>query len=240
MSQFTSQAPDSHPAPRTKGQTYWEIFRSSFYISAFTFGGGYVIVPLLQERFVKELHFLTDEEVLNLTAIGQSAPGPVAINTALLLGLHVAGLPGAFLAIFGTVLPPFLILSVISLAYEAFAANPYIQAFLMGMRSGVAALICQVTVTMAGRFVKAKNAFAMVIMALGFAAIYFGKMNPALVILGAGLAGLLAGFVGRKRGRGTTGAPQANAPKTNAPQANALQTNAPQTNAPQTKEGDRP
>lgn len=199
-----------------------------------------MIVPLLQARFVKELHFLTDEEVINLTAIGQSAPGPVAINTALLLGLHVAGLPGALLAIFGTVLPPFLILMVISVAYEAFAANPYIQAFLMGMRSGVAALICQVTASMAGRFVKAKNTFAMVIMALGFAAIYFGKVNPALVILGAGLAGLLAGLVGRKRGQGATEELDTAAPDLSQGEKESNVTTATQTTSPKIKKEDRP
>ena len=93
---------------------YGKLFSSTFLLSAFTFGGGYVIVPLMKQKFVDGLHWIEEQEMLDLTAIAQSAPGPIAVNAAILLGAQVGGPPGAAVAILGTILPPFLILSVLS------------------------------------------------------------------------------------------------------------------------------
>ncbi|NMA33160.1 MAG: chromate transporter, partial [Clostridiaceae bacterium] len=87
---------------------YWNLFLSTLKLSAFTFGGGYVIVPLMQKRFVKDLKWIDEDEMLDLVAIGQSAPGPIAINTSILVGYRMAGVPGAFLTVLGTVLPPLI------------------------------------------------------------------------------------------------------------------------------------
>ena len=75
---------------------YWNLFFSTFTLSAFTFGGGYVIVPLMQKRFVKDLKWIDEDEMLDLVAIGQSAPGPIAINTSILVGYRMAGIPALF------------------------------------------------------------------------------------------------------------------------------------------------
>ena len=92
-----------------------QLFVSTFYISAFTFGGGYVIIPLMKKKFVDELHWIDDEEMLNMAAIAQSSPGAVAVNASILVGYRVAGVVGAAISILGTVLPPLIIISVISL-----------------------------------------------------------------------------------------------------------------------------
>ena len=99
---------------------YQKLFTSTFYISAFTFGGGYVIVPLLKKKFVDDLKWIEEEEMLDLTAISQSSPGAMAVNTSMLIGYRVAGIAGALVTILGTVLPPLIILSVISIFYQAF------------------------------------------------------------------------------------------------------------------------
>ena len=91
-----------------------QLFLSTFYISAFTFGGGYVIIPLMKKKFADELHWIDDEEMLNLAAIAQSSPGPLAVNAAIIIGYGVAGIPGALVTVLGTVLPPLIIISVIS------------------------------------------------------------------------------------------------------------------------------
>ena len=95
----------------------WTLFTSMLAISAFTFGGGFVIVSLMKKKFVDELGWLTEEEMLDMTALAQSAPGPIAINAAILVGRRVAGLPGMLAAVMGTLIPPIVIIGLISLIY---------------------------------------------------------------------------------------------------------------------------
>ena len=100
-----------------------KVFFSTLYLSAFTFGGGYVIVTLMKKKFVDELHWIDEEEMLDLVAIAQSAPGAIAVNGAIVVGYKLAGLAGALAAIIGTIIPPFVILSVIFYFYAAFSSN---------------------------------------------------------------------------------------------------------------------
>ena len=100
-----------------KKNKYWQLFLSTFKLSACTFGGGFVIIPLMRERFVKELHWIEEEETLDLTAIAQSSPGSIAINASILVGYHVAGIPGALITVVGAALPPLIIISIISAFY---------------------------------------------------------------------------------------------------------------------------
>lgn len=86
-----------------------EIVLSTLYLSAFTFGGGYVIVTLMKDKFVDKYHWIEENEMLDLIAIAQSAPGAIAVNGAIVVGYKLAGLAGVLTAIFGTVLPPFLL-----------------------------------------------------------------------------------------------------------------------------------
>lgn len=93
-----------------KKNKYWQLFLSTLKLSACTFGGGFVIIPLMRERFVKELHWIEEEEMLDLTAIAQSSPGSIAINASILVGYHVAGIPGALITVVGAALPPLIII----------------------------------------------------------------------------------------------------------------------------------
>ena len=102
---------------------YWTLFRSTFSLSAFTVGGGFVIVPLMKQKFVDGLHWIDEDEMLDIAAIAQSAPGAIAVNAAILVGYRLAGIVGALVTIFGTILPPLLLLSVISVFYQAFQDN---------------------------------------------------------------------------------------------------------------------
>lgn len=85
---------------------YRKLFLSTFELSACTFGGGFVIIPLMRKKFVEELGWIEEEEMLDLTAIAQASPGAIAVNASIMLGYHIAGIPGAILAVLGTVLPP--------------------------------------------------------------------------------------------------------------------------------------
>ena len=123
---------------RDKG-FYWDLFVATLQLSAFTVGGGFVIVPLMRRKFIREKQWLDEDEMLDLTAIAQSAPGSIAINASILLGYRLAGFRGVLVTIFGTVLPPLFILSLVSMFYAAFKSNEYVVLAMEGMQAGVAA-----------------------------------------------------------------------------------------------------
>lgn len=173
---------------------YWNLFFLTFTLSAFTFGGGYVIVPLMQKRFVKDLKWIDEDEMLDLVAIGQSAPGPIAINTSILVGYRMAGIPGAFLTVLGTVLPPLVTITIISFFYIAFRNNPLIRALFKGMQAGVAAVIADVVITMASKIAKAKKLLPLLVMILSFIAASIFNVNIVVILLISGILGMLARF----------------------------------------------
>lgn len=127
-----------------------KLFVSTLYLSAFTFGGGYVIVTLMKKKFVDEYHWIEENEMLDLVAIAQSAPGPIAVNGAIVVGYKLAGMTGVVTAIIGTIIPPFLIISLISVCYNAFRDNFIVSQMLSGMQAGVGAVIASVTYEMGG------------------------------------------------------------------------------------------
>ena len=146
---------DSCPKKSATVQRLRQLFFSMLYISSFTFGGGFVIVTFMKRKFVDELHWLTEEEMLDTTALAQSSPGAIAVNAAILVGWRVAGGIGIVVAVIGTILPPMVILSVISFFYTLFATNPYVALVLKGMQAGVGAVIMDVVCSMARMFCKA-------------------------------------------------------------------------------------
>lgn len=170
---------------------YRELFGSTFRISAFTFGGGFVIIPLMRKSFVEKKNWLQEQEMLDLSAIAQSAPGPIAVNTSLLVGYRLAGMPGALVAIAGTVLPPFIILSIVSMFYTAFRDSALVAAVLRGMQAGIAAVIVDVVVSLAGGILREKSRLWTAVMAAAFVAVWFFKVNVMAIILLSGLLGLL-------------------------------------------------
>ena len=170
----------------------WQLFVSMLYISACTFGGGFVIVSFMKRRFVNHLHVLEEQEMLDLIALAQSAPGAIAVNAAILAGWRVAGWAGAASAVLGTVIPPLVILSVISVFYEAFATNRYVALVFRGMQAGVAAVITDVAIGLAGKVIQERSALHIALMAAAFLAAFFGKVNAVLILLAAAGIGLCA------------------------------------------------
>ena len=179
---------------------YWKLFSSTFFLSAFTFGGGYVIIPLMRKKFVDELHWIGEQEMIDITAIAQSSPGAIAVNASILVGWRVAGPLGSAVAILGTVLPPLIILSVLSLFYAAFRSNRVVAALLKGMQAGVAAVIASVVCDMAGNILKEKKLLPDLIMAAAFLATWFFGVNVAWIILVCALTGIIYTFRHNRRG----------------------------------------
>ncbi len=175
---------------KTNQNILWKLFTSTMLISAFTFGGGYVIVPLMKKKFVDELQWLEEEETLDFVAIAQSSPGAVAVNAAILLGYRIAGFPGALVAILGTILPPMVILSILSFFYIEFKENPAVNAALGAMRAGVAAVIVSVVFGMGRKILQEKDFVSVFVMLIVFVAVYFFKVNIILVILLCAMIGI--------------------------------------------------
>lgn len=182
----------------SRAHTLLTLFFSMLSISAFTFGGGFVIVTLMKQKFVDKLHWLDETEMLDMTAIAQSSPGAIAVNAAILVGWRTAGFAGMLAAVAGTILPPIVILSVISLFYEAFAANRYVALVLRGMQAGVAAVILSVVVDLGGKVLKQRRALPIVLMTLAFAATALLDVNVVFIILAAALVGAASAMCTRK------------------------------------------
>lgn len=172
-----------------------KLFFATLYISSFTFGGGFVIVTFMKRKFVDELHWLTEQEMLDMTALAQSSPGAIAVNASILVGWHMGGAIGAAVAVLGTILPPMLILSVISLFYAAFASNVYVAPVLKGMQAGVAAVILDVVCGLGQNVIKEKSVLSLGILAAAFIATFVFDVNVVYIILAAGLIGLLRAWL---------------------------------------------
>lgn len=178
---------------------YRKLFTSTFYLSAFTFGGGYVIIPLMKKKFVDDLQWIEEEEMLNLAAIAQSSPGAVAVNASMLLGYRIAGILGALVTILGTILPPFIILSIISFFYAAFRENVVVNAVLKGMQAGIAAVIVDVVLNLGGNVLKEKDLISAIVMTGAFIATFFLKINVMYIILVCGCIGAIKILVQLKK-----------------------------------------
>lgn len=177
-------------AAAKKSFSYWLLFKSTFVISAFTVGGGFVLIPLMKAKFVDEFHWLSDNEALDLVAIAQSAPGAVAINASIILGIRLGGFKGLAVCLLGTILPPLITLTVVAHFYQAFASNPYVQMILKGMQCGVAAVILDVVIGLVQKQAHKKLILPLLIMAGSFIASYLLDINIMYIILIDALIGL--------------------------------------------------
>lgn len=176
----------------------WTLFKTCFIISACTFGGGMVIISMLQKKFVEELHWISQDEVMDLVAIAQSCPGVMAVNTSIIIGYHIAGVAGALLTVTGTILPPMIILTIVSMFYVQFRSNPVIALLLKGMQAGVAAVMINMTITMAGNVLKDREVFSLLMLiAASVAAVFFG-VDIILILLVCGVAGGIYSWRKRK------------------------------------------
>lgn len=181
----------------------WQLFKSMFVLSACTFGGGFVIVSLMKKKFVEELKWLEEDEMLDITAITQSSPGPLPINASVIIGYRMYGILGALVAILGTAIPPMVIISIISIFYNQFRENKYIAIALQVMRAGVAAVIMDVTINLAKNVLKTKSTLYITMMIIAFISTYFLGVSAMVVIfvcLGIGILDIFITYFKSKEG----------------------------------------
>ena len=171
---------------------YFKLFMSVFVISAFTVGGGYVIVPLMKKEYVDKLKWIKSEEMVDLIAIAQSSPGAMAVNTAVLVGYRTGGVLGAVIGALGAVIPPLISITLIYFAYAAFKENKIAYAFLSGVKIGVAAVIIDVVIGMVSSILKKKSILSIFILLISFLLVYFARVNVIIVIFGCILIGIIS------------------------------------------------
>ncbi len=189
---------------KTKLKNALILFLTFFKIGAFTFGGGYAMIPVIEKEMCDKHKWLKGEEILDIFAISESTPGPIAINSATFVGYRVAGVLGSFCATLGVVLPSFIVISVISLILQEFSQYKGVQYAFMGIRAGVLALIIKAFVSMYKKC--PKGLFSYIIMFLAFAVSMFidiAHINISVIyiIISCALIGLVYSVIQRKRGK---------------------------------------
>jgi len=175
------------------------VFWTFFKIGAFTFGGGYAMVPLIQKEAVEKKGWITDDDILEILAIAESTPGPIAINSATFVGYRTAGFWGAAFATFGVVLPSFVIILLISYILEEFQQFRPVQYAFFGIRAGVLALVIKALYTMYKKCPKTPVAY--IVLAAAFVLAAFAKINVIYVVIGCALFGLATALLAERRAK---------------------------------------
>ena len=175
----------------------WQLFLTFFRIGAFTFGGGYAMIPLIQKEVVENKKWASDDDILDIIAIAESTPGPIAINSSTFVGYRVAGFWGAFFATLGMVLPSFTIILIISYVLKEFQDIKAVQFAFNGIRAGVLALLIKALWSM---YKKApKGLVSYIVMALSFILVAFLKINVIYVLILCAVIGLVSSFMAERR-----------------------------------------
>ena len=174
---------------RKKEKLIFSLFVTFFKIGAFTFGGGYAMLPLIQREACENKGWLSKEELLTLVAVAESTPGPIAVNAATFVGYRTAGFLGAALATCGVVLPAFGIITALSFIPANVTKIPTVSYALFGLRAGVAALILRALWNMYRAC--PKGIFSYVVMAAAFLLVGGFHVGAVWVLLGCAAAGIV-------------------------------------------------
>ncbi|BAL80293.1 chromate transporter [Caldisericum exile] len=170
---------------------HFQLLYDFFIIGLFTIGGGYAMIPLMRETFVKTRNYLTEDEFLEMLAISQITPGPIAINMATFIGYREGGLLGSTFATVGVVLPSFIVILLISMFFANLTQIPQVKKFFIGILTGVVGEIIYITFDI---FKKAKKTILYIlILLLSLVELFVLKINPIYVILIGGALGIVFG-----------------------------------------------
>jgi len=166
-----------------------DLFFVTLRIGAFTFGGGYAMIPLMQREFVEKRGWIDEKDIVDIFAIAQSVPGVIAINSSIFIGYRIAGVSGAISAALGVTLPSLVVLSIISFYYIQFKSNTYIVAAMEGVRAAVVALMASAVIKLGKPSIK--DGFGWVAAVLAFLAVVIFDIHAILLIVCGGIAGWL-------------------------------------------------
>ncbi len=175
-------------------QLFWVFFR----IGAFTFGGGYAMLPMIQREIVEGKGWADDDEIMNYYAVGQCTPGVIAVNTATFIGYKQGGIPGSIFATLGVIAPSVLIITVIAAFISNFAHIPAVQHALGGINVVVSVLVLNAVITLWKKSVK--NIFGIILFVLAFLVAAFTSLSPVYTVIAAIVCGVLYGKIPSKKG----------------------------------------
>lgn len=173
------------------------LFLSFLKIGAFTFGGGYAMIPMISREIVEKRKWITDDDILEIIAISESTPGPFAVNSATFVGYRVAGFWGAFFSTLGVVFPSFCIITVLSFVLTRFRNLKAVRYAFFGIRAGVLSLLIKALVNMYKKC--PKGIFAYILMGAAFVVATFVHINAIYIILGCAILGLVRSFAAERR-----------------------------------------
>lgn len=185
---------------RSKGALCLKLFLKFLKIGAFTFGGGYAMIPLIRREIALREGWIEDKDILDILAVSESTPGPIAVNTATFVGYRVAGPLGAACATVGVVLPSFVIILLVAKFYQAFQTNTLVKGCMNGLRPTVVGMIGASLLSVgASAFPAAGGVMQWVLAAVLLVAIlvaHWKKVHPILLIVGSAVVGIAAGYAG--------------------------------------------
>ena len=173
------------------------LFFTMLKVGAFTFGGGYAMVPLLHDEFVNRKNWVDDGEITDVLALSQTIPGAIAINSAIMIGYRLRKIAGALTAVLGIALPSVVSLTVVTYLYEAFRENIYVAGALRGIRACVVALLIAAFVRLSGPF--RKDWAGILLFTAAFVVSIVFEVNSIFIILGGVMAGFILLLIERKR-----------------------------------------
>ena len=172
----------------TTGQKLWALFSSFFKMALFTIGGGYAMLPVMEDEFVKKKKWVKPEDIVDVMAIVQSVPGIIAVNASVFVGYRVAGFLGALAASIGVVAPSFIIIVIVAAFMSSIGNVDLINKAFIGVRAGVCALILLAAITLGKKVIKGKFEWIMAISA--FVSIVVLGINVIILIIGGGIIGI--------------------------------------------------
>lgn len=167
---------------KSKKPYFW-LLTINLFISTFTFGGGYIVVPMVRRYFVKQKQYFTEDDLMGMAAVAQSTPGAIAINLSALAGYRVAGTLGVVISCISAIIPPLAILGLVSAFYTTFISNAIVAAVLKGMQAGVAALIVDLIIDMCSMILKERSLFLSAMIPIAFFANFVMGINVALILV---------------------------------------------------------
>ncbi len=175
------------------------LFSTTFFLSAFTIGGGYTIIPLLQDKIVNENKWISEDEMLDIIAIGQSTPGAIAVNVSVLFGYKLKGLKGALIAVLGTALPPLLIMTFVSMNFKFLIENPIFEKMFKGMQIAVAIIILQAVINMFKTAYKNNKQLTVILGFLCFILVYFFSISITTIVLATIAFSMISSYLSKEK-----------------------------------------
>ena len=168
---------------KEKLKQYLWLLGINLFISAFTFGGGYVVVPMIRQYFVLKKGYFSEEELMDMAAVAQSTPGAIAVNLSALAGYRTAGMAGAVISCVAAVLPPLIILGTISAFYHIFISNAVLAAVLKGMEAGVAAVMADMITDMCAMVLRERSVFLSLMIPATFLLNFVFHINAVFLLI---------------------------------------------------------